>query len=63
MTAVNGPFPVSFGDFELDVEGFTLRRNGRAVKLERQPMELLLLLVDRRGPAGDADRDRRSAVG
>src|SRR6187549_3430720 len=38
-----------FGDFELDRAAYELRRGGRAVKLGRQPMELLLLLVDRRG--------------
>jgi TolB-like protein/DNA-binding winged helix-turn-helix (wHTH) protein/Tfp pilus assembly protein PilF len=40
---------LKFGDFELDVAGYELRRSGRAVKLERIPMELLLLLVDRHG--------------
>src|SRR5215467_1325558 len=43
------PTKVKFGDFELDVAGYELSRSGRAVKLERIPMELLLLLVDRRG--------------
>jgi len=43
------PTKLKFGDFELDVAGYELRRSGRAVKLERIPMELLLLLVDRRG--------------
>ena len=38
-----------FGKFDLDVAGYELRRNGRAVKLERLPMELLLFLVERRG--------------
>jgi TolB-like protein/DNA-binding winged helix-turn-helix (wHTH) protein/Flp pilus assembly protein TadD len=37
-----------FGDFELDAAAYELRRNGRAVRLERQPMDLLLLLVERR---------------
>ena len=37
-----------FGDFELDVAAYELRRNGRAVRLERHPMDLLLLLVERR---------------
>ncbi len=36
-----------FGDFELDVVGYELRRHGRPVRLERQPMDLLLLLVER----------------
>jgi TolB-like protein/DNA-binding winged helix-turn-helix (wHTH) protein/Tfp pilus assembly protein PilF len=43
------PTKLKFGDFELDVAGYELRRSGRAVKLERIPMELLLFLVDRRG--------------
>jgi TolB-like protein/DNA-binding winged helix-turn-helix (wHTH) protein/Tfp pilus assembly protein PilF len=43
------PTKLKFGDFELDIAGYELRRSGRTVKLERIPMELLLLLVDRRG--------------
>jgi TolB-like protein/DNA-binding winged helix-turn-helix (wHTH) protein/Flp pilus assembly protein TadD len=38
-----------FGDFELDVAAYELRRRGRPVKIERMPMELLLLLLERRG--------------
>jgi DNA-binding winged helix-turn-helix (wHTH) protein len=38
-----------FGDFELDVTAYELRHKGRAVRLERQPMDLLILLVERRG--------------
>lgn len=42
--------PIRFGgDFELDLRLYELRRSGRVVKLERIPMELLLLLVVRRG--------------
>ena len=37
-----------FGDFVLDVAGYELRRNGRRVRIERQPMDLLILLVERR---------------
>src|SRR4051812_8899007 len=37
-----------FGDFELDVPAYGLRRRGVHVKLERQPMDLLILLVERR---------------
>ena len=36
------------GEFELDVAGCELSRRGRPVKLERIPMELLLLLLERR---------------
>src|SRR5687767_4584866 len=38
-----------FGDYELDLGACELRRDGRAVRLERQPMDLLILLVERRG--------------
>jgi len=38
-----------FDEFELDPSRFELRRNGRALKLERIPMELLLLLLEKDG--------------
>lgn len=38
-----------FGDFELDVARYELRGGGRAIRLERQPMDLLIMLVERRG--------------
>jgi DNA-binding winged helix-turn-helix (wHTH) protein len=43
-----------FAEFQLDCAGFELRRQGRAQKserisLERIPMELLILLLERRG--------------
>jgi TolB-like protein/tetratricopeptide (TPR) repeat protein len=37
-----------FRDFELDVAGYELRRQGCPVRLERQPMDLLILLVQHR---------------
>jgi serine/threonine protein kinase/tetratricopeptide (TPR) repeat protein len=36
-------------DFELDQRAYELRRAGRILKLERIPMELLLLLAEKRG--------------
>ena len=38
-----------FGDFELDCARYELRRNGRVLKLERLPMELLILLAEKNG--------------
>lgn len=38
-----------FGDFELDPSGFELRRLDRPLKLERIPMELLILLLEKNG--------------
>ena len=40
---------VEFGDFRLDCDRFELRRGGRVLKLERKPMELLILLAMREG--------------
>src|SRR5580704_12527482 len=40
---------VKFGDFELDLRAYQVRRSGRSLKLERIPMEVLFLLVERRG--------------
>src|SRR5260370_4871954 len=38
-----------FEDFELDRSVYQLRRAGRPVRLQRLPLELLYLLVERRG--------------
>jgi TolB-like protein/DNA-binding winged helix-turn-helix (wHTH) protein len=38
-----------FDDFELDQPRFELRRNGRVLKIERIPLELLILLVEEKG--------------
>lgn len=45
-----------FADFELDVDAYALRRADQRVKLERIPMEMLILLVTQAGalvPRGD----------
>src|SRR5215469_10456177 len=38
-----------FDEFELDQSAYQLRRDGRSLKLERIPLDLLFLLVDQRG--------------
>ena len=38
-----------FGEFELDVAAYTLQRRGQRIKLEKIPMEVLVLLVRRPG--------------
>jgi TolB-like protein/DNA-binding winged helix-turn-helix (wHTH) protein len=44
------PRPLRFGQiFELDPRAYELRRSGRPLKLERIPMEILLLLVEKKG--------------
>src|SRR5215472_714113 len=40
---------IKFDDFELDAAAFELRRKGHPVRLERLPLEFLLLLVSRKG--------------
>jgi DNA-binding winged helix-turn-helix (wHTH) protein len=40
---------VRFEDFELDLRAYQLRRSGRGLRLERIPMEVLFLLVERPG--------------
>jgi DNA-binding winged helix-turn-helix (wHTH) protein len=38
-----------FDQFELDLNSYELRKSGRVVKLEKLPMELLILLAEKRG--------------
>jgi DNA-binding winged helix-turn-helix (wHTH) protein len=38
-----------FGDFRLDCGRFELLRHGKALRVERKPLELLILLVSRQG--------------
>src|SRR5215813_14241788 len=40
---------IHFDEFELDPGAFELRHGGSLVRLERIPLELLILLVERRG--------------
>jgi DNA-binding winged helix-turn-helix (wHTH) protein len=41
--------PFHFSPFELDAANCQLRRSGRAVPLQKIPLQLLLLLVERNG--------------
>jgi DNA-binding winged helix-turn-helix (wHTH) protein len=45
-----------FGEFELDVAAFTLQRSGTPVRLEKIPMEVLVLLVEHAGTLVARDR-------
>src|SRR5437660_11912439 len=49
MLMSNSREPYCFRGFELDVAAYELRRNGRPIRLERQPMDVLIMLVERRG--------------
>ena len=47
---VRAPKPIRFGDdFEFDFSTYTLRRCGRALKLERIPLQVLLILIEQKG--------------
>jgi TolB-like protein/DNA-binding winged helix-turn-helix (wHTH) protein/Flp pilus assembly protein TadD len=48
MTAADRGPTFRFRDCELDVAAYVLRRNGRPIRLERQPMDLLIFLIERR---------------
>jgi TolB-like protein/DNA-binding winged helix-turn-helix (wHTH) protein/predicted negative regulator of RcsB-dependent stress response len=48
-----------FGEFCLDCGKFELSRNGRRLKLERKPLELLVLLVTKHGQAVTRDEIAR----
>jgi TolB-like protein/DNA-binding winged helix-turn-helix (wHTH) protein len=41
--------PIRFAEFDLDIERYELRRSGHALKLERIPMELLILFLESEG--------------
>lgn len=59
MQAADSRTTFRFGEFELDLAAYTLHRRGRPVRLERRPMDLLILLVQQRGqlvPRGDIQR-------
>jgi TolB-like protein/DNA-binding winged helix-turn-helix (wHTH) protein/Tfp pilus assembly protein PilF len=43
------PEPIRFEEFDLDIERYELRRSGYPLKLERIPMELLILLLQSEG--------------
>jgi TolB-like protein len=47
MMASSSSSTFRFGDFELDIAAYALRRRGHAIRLERRPMDLLILLVQR----------------
>jgi len=48
MQSPASPETFRFGDFELDVAAYELRRHGRPIKLGRQPMDVLIMLVEGR---------------
>ena len=41
--------PIHFGDFEVDLRSREIRKNGRKLKLSRQPFEVLAILLEKPG--------------
>ena len=48
MSQADSQSTFQFGDFQLDLFAYELRRGGQPIHLERHPMDLLILLVQRR---------------
>ncbi len=44
-----------FGEFEVDLAAYEVRRSGHRIRLARQPMDLLLLLLERRQELGSRE--------
>ena len=58
------PGLIKFGeDFDLDFTAHTLRRSGRALKLERIPAEVLAILVEHRGQIVSREHIAREDLG
>ena len=49
MTEIPARETLRFREFELNLAAYELRRNGKTVRLERLPMDLLIMLIERRG--------------
>ena len=47
MSTNPAPATYRFGEFEVDLAAYELRRGGNRIRLTRQPMDLLLLLLER----------------
>src|SRR5215469_4294056 len=60
MAPGNGPSPriVRFATFEVDLEARELRKNGRKLKLQGQPFEVLAMLLERPGELVGRERLR-----
>jgi DNA-binding response OmpR family regulator len=50
MADPDQPRIIRFGSFEVDKRTGELRKNGSRIKLQQQPLQILLALIERRGP-------------
>ncbi|PYT78138.1 MAG: hypothetical protein DMG40_20925 [Acidobacteria bacterium] len=51
---------IRFGVFEIDLEAAELRKQGRKIKLQEQPLQILLLLLEHRGGLVNRDELRHA---
>src|SRR4029077_2263362 len=49
MVTPTSPRPIRFGAFEIDLKAGELRKGGVRIKLQGQPFEILVMLLDRPG--------------
>src|SRR5947209_19613553 len=53
------PQVLRFGEFELDIQAEELRKGGTRVKIQEQPVQILLAVVNRHGEVVPRDDLRR----
>ena len=60
MSTSRSSNPIRFGDFEVDPRAGELRKHGRLIKLQKQPIQLLLLLLEHPGEVVSREEARNS---
>ena len=60
MSTSKSSYLIRFGDFEVDPRAGELRKHGRAIKLQEQPIQLLLLLLEHPGEVVTREEARKS---
>ena len=59
MSQPDSQLTFKFDEFELDLSAYELRRSGQPVHLERRPMDLLIMLLQRRNQLVSRDEIAR----
>ena len=60
MSSSQSTKTIGFGDFEVDPDAGELRKHGRLVKLQEQPIQLLILLLEHPGEVVTRDQARNA---
>src|SRR6201982_959831 len=58
MVTPTSPRPIRFGAFEIDLKAGELRKGGGRIKLQGQPFEILVMLLERPGELVERERLR-----